>query len=153
MAVRVSVDVRGVDAVVRRLNALSNVNERLAEIARRLCEIGEPIIRATHGHHARVWSEPTETGYRIVAEGEDVLFIEFGTGDMAGALAGQYDAVPLSVRPGSWSETHAQQYSTQGYWYFGGRRYEYTEPHPSFYDAYVAMRQELPRIAREVFSQ
>ena len=95
----------------------------------------------------------TENGYKISAEGEDVLFIEFGTGDRAGVLSPLYDEVPADARPGSWSETHAQQYSTQGFWYFGGKRYEFTEPHPAFYDAYQAMVEALPQIAQEVFGK
>ena len=138
---------------LERVQKLLDVKARVAEVAKRLCEVGEPIIRATHGNHARVWTEPSENGYKISAEGEDVLFIEFGTGDRAGVLSPWYDEVPAEARPGSWSETHAKQYSTNGYWYFGGQRYEYTEPHPAFYDAYQAMVEALPKIAQEVFSE
>jgi len=138
---------------LERVQKLLDVKALVAEVAKRLCEVGEPIIRATHGNHARVWTEPTENGYKISAEGEDVLFIEFGTGDRAGVLSPWYDEVPADARPGSWSETHAQQYSINGYWYFGGKRYEFTEPHPAFYDAYQAMVEALPQIAQEVFGK
>lgn len=135
------------------INRMLHLRENVEEICKRLCKVGEPIIQATHGNHARVWSEPTKNGYKVCAEGEDILFIEFGTGDRAGVLSPWYDEVPPTVRPGSWSETHAQQYSTQGYWYFGGKRYEFTEPHPAFYYAYQAMVEALPQIAQEVFSK
>ena len=51
---------------------------KLKEIAERLCKIGEDVIRQVHGNHARVYTEPTKSGkgYRIVAEGEDLLFID-----------------------------------------------------------------------------
>lgn len=149
----ISISVTRTGDALERVQKLLDVKARVAEIAKRLCEVGEPIIRATHGNHARVWTEPTENGYKISAEGEDVLFIEFGTGDRAGVLSPWYDQVPADARPGSWSETHAQQYSTQGFWYFGGKRYEFTEPHPAFYDAYQAMVEALPQIAQEVFGK
>ena len=149
----ISISVTRTGDALERVQKLLDVKARVAEVAKRLCEVGEPIIRATHGNHARVWTEPTENGYKISAEGEDVLFIEFGTGDRAGVLSPWYDEVPADARPGSWSETHAQQYSTQGFWYFGGKRYEFTEPHPAFYDAYQAMVEALPQIAQEVFSK
>ncbi len=139
--------------MLERVKELVDLKPKLAEIAKRLCEVGEPIISATHGHHARVWSEQTESGYKINAEGESVLFIEFGTGDRAGVLSPWYDEVPPDVRPGSWSETHAQMYSRYGFWVFAGEIYHYTEPHPAFYDAYQAMVQALPDIAKEVFSR
>ena len=120
-------------------------------MAKRLCEIGEPIIRQVHGNHALVWTEPSDHGYKIVAEGEDVLFIEFGAGDQAGSENGLYDEVPSVARPKSWSETHAQQYSTYGRWYFGGQRFTTVAPTPAFYYAYEYMVQNLPTVAREVF--
>lgn len=135
------------------INRMLHLREKVEEVAKRLCKVGEPIIQATHGNHARVWSEPTENGYKVCAEGEDILFIEFGTGDRAGVLSPWYDQVPAEARPGSWSESHAQQYSQYGFWYFGGQRYEYTEPHPAFYYAYQAMVEALPQIAQEVFSK
>lgn len=136
------------------INRMLSVRDKTEEVCKRLCEVGERVISQTH-HKAgtRVWYEKTEDGYKVCAEGEDILFIEFGTGDRAGELIPWYDEVPASIRPGSWSEGHAQQYSTQGYWYFGGRYYRYTEPHPAFFEAYKAMVEALPKIAQEVFSK
>jgi hypothetical protein len=156
-----NVTVTGLDRIIDRVNRMGNMRERCAEVARRLCEeVGEPIIRATHQvglaeqDHvgAVVVSEPTDNGYLIRASGEKVLFVEFGTGDMAGAMSANYDAVPASVAPGTWSATHSQQYSNNQFWIHAGQRYEFTEPHPAFYEAYQAMVTELPRIAREVFA-
>lgn len=147
------ITVTGVDRIRDRIAKYADLSERCAELCRRLCEVGEPIIRATHGRHAVISSEPIQNGYVIRAEGQDILFIEFGTGDRAGALDGWYDQVPESVRPGSWSEEHAQMYSRYGFWVFAGQIYHYTEPHPAFYDAYKAMVEALPQIANEVFSR
>ena len=143
------VSITGFDSMINTVRRFQNTEERLEKIAKRLCEVGEPIIRQTHGHHARVWYEQLQDGYRIVAEGQDILFIEFGAGDMAGTTSTLYDQVPATVRPGSWSETHAQQYSTQGFWFFGGKMYRETVPHPAFYYAYQAMVQALPQIVSE----
>lgn len=149
----ISISVTRTGDALERVQKLLDVKARVAEVAKRLCEVGEPIIRATHGGHARVWAEPTENGYKISAEGKDVLFIEFGTGDRAGVLASWYDQVPPEARPGSWSESHARMYSRYGFWVFGGQIYHYTEPHPAFYDAYQAMVEALPQIAQEVFGK
>ena len=145
------ITVTGVDRILKQLKRFDDMDTKLADIAKRLVEVGEPIIRAVHGRSNSVWSEPTENGYRIVAEGETILFIEFGAGDAAGREAAKYDAVPSVVRPGSWSETHARQYSTYGFWFFGGHYMTETPPHPAFYDAYEAMVKALPQIVNEVF--
>ena len=145
------ITVDGLDSMRATLDYYADIDTILLVVARRLCEVGEPIIQATHGHHAKVAIVMTNDGYVLQAEGQDILFIEFGTGDMAGATSVLYDQVPVSVRPGSWSETHAQQYSTQGFWFFGGKMYRETAPHPAFYYAYQAMVQALPQIASEEF--
>ena len=145
------IEVKGIDRILKQLERFDNMETKLADIAQRLVAVGEPIIRAVHGNHNAVWSEPTAEGYRIIAEGESVLFIEFGTGDAAGIHASAYDAVPSVVRPGSWSETHSQQYSRWGFWFFGGQKLRETPPHPAFYDAYKAMVEALPQIVEEVF--
>lgn len=147
----ISITVTRTGDALEKVQRLLDIKSRVLEIAKRLCEVGEPIIRETHGNHARVWTEPTENGYKISSEGEDVLFIEFGTGDRAGVLSPWYDEVPASARPGSWSEEHAMMYSRYGFWVFNGQIYHYTEPHPAFYDAYQAMVEALPQIAQEVF--
>ena len=135
------------------INRMLHLREKVEEVAQRLCKVGEPIIQATHGNHARVWSEPTKNGYKVCAEGEDILFIEFGTGLKAGQDAHLYDEVPGVVGEGTWSATHAKMYSTWGFWVFAGEIYYYTEPHPAFYYAYQAMVEALPQIAQEVFSK
>lgn len=135
------------------INRMLHLRENVEEICKRLCKVGEPIIQATHGNHARVWSEPTKDGYKVCAEGEDILFIEFGTGLKAGQDAHLYDEVPGVVGEGTWSATHAKMYSTWGFWVFAGEIYYYTEPHPAFYYAYQAMVEALPQIAQEVFSK
>ena len=146
------IEVKGVDRILKQLERFDNMETKLADIAQRLVAVGEPIIRAVHGNHNAVWSEPTAEGYRIVAEGESVLFIEFGTGDKAGEMAANYDAVPAEVAPGTWSATHAQMYYKYGFWVFAGKIYHYTEPHPAFYYAYQRMVEALPQIASEVFA-
>ena len=154
-----------VDGCTKALKTLekykADIKPKLDEVCRRLAELGAEEARRILGTvdpmegntDATVSTRKLENGWAITMSGSDVYFIEFGTGDRAGVLSPWYDEVPADARPGSWSETHAQQYSTQGYWYFGGKRYEFTEPHPAFYDAYQAMVEALPQIAQEVFGK
>ena len=144
----------GIEHAIQTLHRYDDLDGKAREIADRLCKIGEPIIRQVHGHHAdNIETVPTDNGYKIVAEGEDVLFIEFGAGDAAGSANANYDRVPSVARPGSWSEKHAQMYSRYGFWVFGGHIYREVQPTPAFYYAYEYMVQNLPMIAREVFGR
>ena len=84
------ISVSGIDRIKERIAKYADLSAKCAELAKRLCEIGEPIIRAAHGGHAVVVAEPTENGYVIRAEGEDILFVEFGAGDATGIMAVVY---------------------------------------------------------------
>ena len=149
------ISITGIDSAIKTVAKYIAIEAKLANIAKRLCEVGEPIIRQTHGHHARVWYEEFENGYRIVAEGQDILFIEFGTGNLTGTMSEKYDAVPqVALEPGSWSKAHQGEYwktggYRKGHWHFAGEEYTETPPHPAFYYAYQAMVQALPQIAAE----
>ncbi len=145
--------ITGIDRIRERIERIANLQEKCAEIARRLCEVGEPIVRAAHGNHATVMVAPIDNGYAITADGDHrLLIIEFGAGDAAGLMAGEYDEVPNVVRPGSWSATHARMYSRYGFWVFAGHILHEVEPNPAFYYAYQAMVEALPQIANEVFA-
>lgn len=147
----------GLQRMLHRVQRLSDLDRKVKEVAERLCQIGEPIIRQVHGHHADdIHTEPTKNGYKIVASGQDVMFIEFGAGEDAGSENANYDAVPECARPGTWSEAHQGEYwrtggPGEGFWHFGGQVFRTVPPTPAFYYAYEYMAQNLPRIAREVF--
>lgn len=129
------------------------LEDKCMEMAYRLCEIGSAVVDGFYGSSASISIARTQHGARINIDGEDVLFIEFGAGDAAGTTVGLYDAVPVCVRKGSWSETHAQMYSTLGYWYWPpgstNKIYEVT-PTPAAYYAYREMILAIPQVAKEI---
>lgn len=141
--------VEGVDRALRLVERFADMDAKMQEILHRLRQIGEPIIS---GVHKGVSVEETGNMLKITASGEDVLFIEFGTGDLAGVMDSLYDAVPSVVGQGTWSATHAQMWTRYGFWVFAHTIYHYTEPHPVFYYAYQDMVQALPQIVKDVFS-
>lgn len=143
--------VSGIDHAIKTVGKYIDIEAKLEELAKRLCEVGRPVLINIFHDHATIYYEKTERGYKLVVEGEDVLFIEFGAGNAAGSNRGLYDDVPSNVEPGSWSRDHAKQYSTYGFWYFGGKRYTEIKPHSGTYHAYQAMVEALPQIASEVF--
>ena len=143
------ISIKGIDHAIRTIERYADINAKLTELAERLCrEVGLPIIASVH-HGASI--NPIANGCSITAEGENVLFIEFGAGDSAGVMSALYDTVPPEVGQGTWSATHAQMYTRYGFWVFGGVIYHETAPHPVFYYAYQDIIQAIPQMAREVF--
>ena len=94
--------------------------------------------------------EEIPNGYRVVAAGEPVFFLEYGTGPSAGSgpILG---TAPVSTAPGSWSADHAQTYQA---WVDGGMQgpYKYTiEPRAGMYFAFKAATENVRKVAEEVF--
>lgn len=130
---------------------------KLDEICRRLAEMGvkeaENHLTLANGNTKAKINPPVKIdgGYKIVMEGEDVYFIEFGTGDAA--ATNSYYTPLVNVYPGSWSEEHAEKYSSYGFWWYGGEKLTETPAYMPMYNAGKIMREELPRIAKEVLEK
>ena len=130
---------------------------KLDEVCKRLAEIGKQealtivdSIRLQEGNSVeRLDVEKIDNGYKIVMEGADVYFIEFGTGD---GVTPHYDtSVPVAW--GTWSAEHEQVLWTQGFWYYDKVRYTGTPAYMPMYYAEKRMREEMPRIVKEVFGK
>lgn len=137
---------------VERYNTVIAPN--LDEVCRRLAMIGqeEAISRIGHSENgntdATVAMYPIANGYKVTAAGEDIFFIEYGTGWYS--QPNGYPA-PVDVYPGSYSKDHAQKFAKYGFWYYGGKRLVGTPAEKPMYFAVKAMRENMQRIIDEVF--
>lgn len=132
------------------------------ELAKRLAEIGAEEARVHYAwavgenngnDDVSVRVEPMENGYKIIASGTDVFFIEFGTGTAAGSGYDKNEIEPpVPVYPASWSRHHAKQFYKNGYWYYGGKRYTKTTPYKGMYYASKKIRTSIKELAKEVFN-
>lgn len=143
------------------------IRPKLDMVCKRLAQIGAD---AANEHYAEAEADSSWTGnggiraivlpledgngYRIVASGQDVYFIEFGTGSMAGAFyEGDISGVSVPVEPGSWSISHSQQYSEQGYWWYRGNKLYETPAYMPMYYAVKAMRERYNEVVEGVFGR
>lgn len=131
------------------------IRPKLDEVCRRLAEIGreEAVsivdgIKLSEGNSVeRVDVAKIDNGYKLVMEGKDVYFIEFGTGD---GVSDHYEtSVPVAW--GSWSAEHSQMLFKYGFWYYDKVRYTGTPAYMPMYYAEKKMREEMPRVVKEVF--
>lgn len=130
------------------------IKPKLDEVCKRLAEIGALEAQAhlvlANGNTDATILQPVkiDNGYKLVMQGADVYFIEFGTGDAANPNG---YAVSVPVYPGSYSEEHAERYATYGFWWYGGEKLTETPAYMPMYYAGKRMREELPKIVKEVF--
>ena len=86
--------------------------------------------------------------FEIVANGDQVGFLEFGAGDLADASHPFAGNAPFEVRPGSWSEDNAQKYSTYGYWWYRKEKYYFITPRRGLFVASEYIKDNLREAIR-----
>lgn len=130
------------------------IKPKLDEVCKRLAEIGAQeanahLVLADGNTDAAITVEAMEGGYKLVMSGSDVYFIEFGTGSDVNA----HYQVSVPVFAGSWSMEHKQMYAKNGWWWYGGEVLTGTPAYMPMYYAGKRMREEIPRIVKEVFGK
>lgn len=132
-----------------------SIKRKMDKVCKRLAEIGRDTainivdqVRQSEGNFVdSIEVVQTDNGYKIVMAGEDVYFIEFGTGD---GVEPHYDtSVPVAW--GTWSAEHNQVLWKHGFWYYEGQKFTGTPAYMPMYYAEKAMREAYPKVAQEVF--
>ena len=91
----------------------------------------------------------------IIAAGDDVYFLEFGTGVAAGS---GYDTSvitpPVDITSGSWSrsEQGTGEFARWGSWHHHGEKYTMTIPKKGMYFAVREIERRYKEVADEVFN-
>lgn len=143
------------DKAVKELQEYKRkIKPKMLEVCKRLAEIGAQeanahLTLANGNDNATIDTVPMDGGYKLVMSGSDVYFIEFGTGS---DVEPHYQ-VSVPVFSGSWSMEHAKKYTQQGWWWYGGEPLTGTPAYMPMYYAGKKMREEIPRIVKEVFGK
>lgn len=140
-------------AAVKELQEYARkIEPKMKEVCQRLAEIGAQeanahLTLAQGNTDASIQVLPADNGYKLVMSGSDVYFIEFGTGS---DVSPHYQ-VSVPVFAGSWSMEHSQKYAKQGWWWYGGEVMTGTPAYMPMYYAGRKIREEIPRVVKEVF--
>lgn len=160
--VEVPLSVSGVQKLLDELQEYRRwQKEKAVELAQRLAMLGAAVAsigfsRAVYSgmRDANVSVEAIPGGYAVKADGESVLFIEFGSGITYGS--GHPEAQEFGMGPGTYPEGKGHWDDPNGWWIpksaGGGHTYG-NPPAMPMYEARKQIEQELPRIVREVFSR
>lgn len=137
-------------------------NERVSVFLDGLAKFGATVAQDEFGPDVNLTVEKIDDShYAIVANGDQVCFLEFGTGVYADSTHQYASKVPFDVSPGSWSNQpgHGGHYpggNYQGWLDLGLDPGDYpynTLPIRGMLHAYNAMRDRAPQLAREVFGR
>lgn len=162
-----NLSVSGIQKMIDEVNAykqsLLNKND---EFVRRLAELGIPIINERiaeakgdsdkeHNTYIRLNSYQDYSQATLIVDGKDIAFIEFGAGVHYNGAAGS-SPNPKGAELGYTIGSYGKGYGANDYWYYVAdtgesvRSYG-TQATMPVYSTSVAMRQEMMRIAKEVF--
>lgn len=158
-------DVKSINAAIKQIEALkAKLESKAKEICRRLAIYGATDARIGYStaiydgdRDVEIRVEETDNGYRIIAEGETVLFIEFGAGITYGY--GHPQATEFGMGPGTWFPQRGMMihgvwtpnWMNPNGWYFTddlGEKHHTMGNAPSMTMYNTA--QDLRRIVREV---
>lgn len=156
---------KGIDAMIRGVGAYQKWLVRKSnELARRLAEMGVVNASIEFSRAFYVGNNDTQMSlerrgdgrYAVVAQGEAVLFIEFGAGLLAqqggghpephGFGAGTYPGKGHWDDPNGW-------YLPKDKWQADGTKHSYGNvPAMAMYNTVKELERELDRVVREVFA-
>lgn len=130
-------------------------DRKVDEFVREIASIGAQAAAGAYGGRVGVSIEGIGNGFSICADGQQVVFIEFGAGSAVNTgnmFAGQ---MPFEVRQGSYSDSKNPPgpYAKSGYrfWKFGGNLYTEIVPANGMENAHKAMMQDMRNVAMRVF--
>lgn len=140
----------------------NDTQKKLDVMCRKLAQLGaDRVIMEYSGafydgdNDVMVSVEQTETGFKIVASGKAVAFIEFGAGAVYGNTYPLSDAGATYAVPGSWSTDpvlgKGHWDDPNGWFYAHGKRSIGNPPTAGMYYAGQEIRESIERIAKEVF--
>ena len=157
----VPLSVSGIEQLQKAVGEYQKWQEqKTAELLDRLAMLGAStasirFARATYTglKNATVTVEPIANGYVIKAEGQSVLFLEFGSGIRYGS--GHPENAEYGMGPGTYPDGKGHWDDPKGWWLpknkGGGHTYG-NPPAMAMYEARKSIEQELARIVKEVFS-
>ncbi len=157
----ITVKVKGLTETLRRIEEYRNGVQRKAnELARRLADMGATNVslmfaRAIYDgpniYNVSVEDTPSG-GYKIVVNGDAVAVVEFGAGVTYGY--GHPQAAEFGVGPGTYPDGKGHWNDPKGWWLpkdkGGGHTYG-NPPNMPMYNTAADLRNEIERVAREVF--
>ena len=159
--ITISLGSKSISKAIKEVKAYKKwVESKANELTRRLAEIGASEAKVRFGgaqydgvNDSTVKVEPTTDGYRIVASGGSVFFIEFGAGVYYNGSEPYPEPRPAGV---SKIGEYGKGYGKRKAWGFYDESGELVITHGNpaampMYHASRTMQQEVERIAREVF--
>lgn len=158
---RIKIDIDNIDKAIKELEELK---QQIRDFPMHLAEeIGKPVAEAEYAtiqdpnaHPLEVTAEQTENGALLKADGQDVVFYEYGAG-IGTPKARMYDGSDdIPTGQGTWSQSeegkgHIKAGDNDGFWFYNGMRYESIPPAYAMRHAKETIQEKAEKEAKEFF--
>ena len=147
------------NAVTKIKDYEKKLDSKIKEVLTRLAKMGTRLVdfhyAGGEGTEYEVTCVVNGNNAMIIAEGDDVVFLEFGAGFGTYDHLEEMEASGLPpIYPGSWSETEGSgQFANKFYWYWNRTKYTRVTATEGFYFASEAIKEEAVNEAIKVFKK
>jgi len=159
--ISLTLDSASIDAAIAELKSYNAwVKTKAEELARRLADMGA--VNVSLGYSRAVYTGLNDisvtveqrgvNSYAIVANGEAVLFVEFGAGVTYGYGHPEPSVEGVPMGPGTYPNGKGHWDDPRGWWIPGGEHTYGNPPSMTMYLTAKDLRNQLESIAQEVFS-
>lgn len=161
MKIKIKLSRDSVDEAITQVKAYRrNLPNKTEEILTKLANMGKQIVDfrfSLTGEEYDVSCIVNGNNAMIIATGDNVVFLEFGTGvgviDKTEEFGMETAGLP-PIYSGSWSETEGSGvFARHGYWHYNGHFYAQTMATQGFYFASKEIRDKAVEEAKRVFKK
>jgi membrane protease subunit (stomatin/prohibitin family) len=153
-------DPQSINNAIKELKAYSNsIDSKVSDILGRLAELGKEVVDYSFSsldEDCEVSCIVNGNSSMIIAEGQNVMFLEFGTGVYTEDNTEEMDTEGLPpIFAGSYSQTEGMGHfrPDHQYWYYNRVKYQGTLPSHGFYFASKEIKEQAVEIAKRVFKK
>lgn len=161
--IKVSLNTKSIDKAIKELEDYKkSIPKKLDILCQRLAAIGATNVSLGYSRavytgkkDVNVSVEKTQNGYAIVAEGETVLFLEFGAGVTYGYGHPKPEVDGVHMGPGTYPDGKGHWDDPKGWWTpsaAGGEHTYGNPPSAAMYQTAKDLRDIILDIAKEVFA-
>ena len=161
MKIKVELSVASIDAAIKQIEQYKNdLNRKAQELCKRLADMGalyaewnfDGVLYAGDIDYNVSVEQRDANTYVIKANGETVMFMEFGAGIRHGY--GHPQAAEFHMGPGTYPNGKGHWNDPNGWWFGEKGNWTHTygnAPGMPMYNAAKDLRKEILEVAREVF--
>ena len=161
MRIKITLDKESVDKAIAQVKAYKkSFNAKVERIVEELANMGAKIVESQYAipmddSDYDVTCIVKGKNAMIMAEGDGVLFLEFGTGVSTTDTTDEMETEGLPpIYPGSWSETEGSGvFARHGHWHYKGVDYTGTMATMGFYFASKEIRDKAVNVAKRIFKE